>query len=244
MKKKISIIIPCLNEEKNITKIYIAIKKKFKEKNYEIIYVDDDSIDGTQKEILKLNKTKNNVRYIFRKKDKDLSRAFIAGLNISKSRYIILMDCDLQHDPEILNKLYSAIKKRGTQCVSGSRFMKLSKNNTKKIKYVFRLMLSKILNYVINFILRINLTDSLTGIFIVERKIFLKRKKRMYLNGFKIFLDFYTADMKGKYHHEIPIKLNERTYGESKLTSTTLLNIAKLILFKKFNLRVLRKPKF
>ena len=66
----------------------------------------------------------------------------------------------------------------------------------------------------------------------------------MYLNGFKIFLDFYTADMKGKYHHEIPIKLNERTYGESKLTSTTLLNIAKLILFKKFNLRVLRKPKF
>ena len=177
MKKKISIVIPCLNEEKNIKKIYLAIKKKFKEKNYEIIYVDDDSLDNTQNEILKLNKKENNVRYIFRTNDKDLSRSFNAGLNISKSKYVILMDCDLQHDPEILNKLYSSIQTRGTQCVSGSRFMKRSINNTKKIKYVFRLMLSKILNYVINFFLNMNLTDPLTGIFIVERKVFLKQKK-------------------------------------------------------------------
>ena len=53
MQKKISIIIPCLNEEKNIKKVYTAIKKKFKEKSYEIIFVDDNSLDGTQKEILK-----------------------------------------------------------------------------------------------------------------------------------------------------------------------------------------------
>ena len=214
MKKKISIVIPCLNEEKNIKKIYLAIKKKFKEKNYEIIYVDDDSLDNTQNEILKLNKKENNVRYIFRTNDKDLSRSFNAGLNISKSKYVILMDCDLQHDPEILNKLYSSIQTRGTQCVSGSRFMKRSINNTKKIKYVFRLMLSKILNYVINFFLNMNLTDPLTGIFIVERKVFLNQKKKLYLNGYK---------------------LNERIYGESKLTSRTLLNIVRLILFKKFN---------
>ena len=235
MKKKISIVIPCLNKEKNIKKIYLAIKKKFKEKNYEIIYVDDDSLDNTQNEILKLNKKENNVRYIFRTNDKDLSRSFNAGLNISKSKYVILMDCDLQHDPEILNKLYSSIQTRGTQCVSGSRFMKRSINNTKKIKYVFRLMLSIILNYGINFFLNMNLTDPLTGIFIVERKVFLKQKKKLYLNGYKIFLDFYTSSKIKKYHHEIPIKLNERIYGESKLTSRTLLNIVRLILFKKFN---------
>ena len=235
MNKKISIIIPCLNEKKNIKKIFIAIKKKFKEKSYEIIYVDDESLDGTQKEILELNKKESNVKYIFRKKDKDLSRAFIAGINISKSKYIILMDCDLQHDPQILNKLSSSIKNKNVQCVSGSRFMKKSINNTKKFKYVFRLMLSKILNYVINFFLNINLTDPLTGIFIVERKVFLKNKKKLYLNGYKIFLDFYITNMKREYHHEIPIKLNERIYGESKLTSKTLLNIIRLIFFKKFN---------
>jgi len=235
MNKKISIIIPCLNEEKNVRKIYIAIKKKFKEKSYEIIFVDDDSIDGTQKEILKLTKKKNNVKYIFRKKDKDLSRSFIAGVNISKSKYIILMDCDLQHDPQILNNLSYSVQNKNVQCVSGSRFMKKSINNTKKIKYVFRLMLSKILNHMINFFLNMNLTDPLTGIFIVERNLLLKNKKKFYLNGYKIFLDFYTTNLNRERHHEIPIKLNERIYGESKLTFKTLLNIIKLIFFKKFN---------
>ena len=113
--------------------------------------------------------------------------------------------------------------------------MKKSINNTKKIKYVFRLMLSKILNYIINFFLDMNLTDPLTGIFIVERTIFLKSKKKLYLNGYKIFLDFYTASKIKTNHHEIPIKLNERIHGESKLTSKTLLNIVRLIFFKKFN---------
>ena len=63
----ISIIIPTLNEEKNIFKLYAAIKKKFKCKSYEIIYVDDDSTDKTQSEILSLKKQEKNVRYIFRK---------------------------------------------------------------------------------------------------------------------------------------------------------------------------------
>jgi len=80
-----------------------------------------------------------------------------------------------------------------------------------------------------------NLTDPLTGIFIVERKVLLKNKKNLYLNGYKIFLDFYTTNMNREHHCEIPIKLNERIYGESKLTSKTLLNIIKLIFFKKFN---------
>ena len=52
----ISIIIPTLNEEKNIFKLYNAIKKKFKYKNYEIIFVDDDSSDQTQSKILYLKK--------------------------------------------------------------------------------------------------------------------------------------------------------------------------------------------
>ena len=234
MKKNISIIIPCLNEEKNITKIFIDIKKKFKRKDYEIIYVDDGSSDNSQSEILKLNKKFKNVRYIFRTNDKDLSRSFFAGVKISKSKYIILMDCDLQHDPKILNDLYNSLKLKDIYFVSGSRFMKKSVNNTKKFKYVFRLLLSRILNQTINIFLNINLSDPLTGIFITERKKILKQKKNLYLNGYKIFLDFYTTrNIKNK-HIEIPIKLNERVYGKSKLNLKTLFNILKLIFYKKF----------
>ena len=78
------------------------------------------------------------------------------------------------------------------------------------------------------------LTDNLTGIFISERKKILKQKKNLYLNGYKIFLDFYTTLNEPKKHIEIPIKLNERINGESKLSLKTLINIVKLILYKKF----------
>lgn len=237
MSIKISIIIPCLNEEKNILKVFNDIKQKFHFKNYEIIFVDDNSQDNTQKEILKLSNKFKNIKYIFRKNDKDLSRSFLAGLKVSRATYAILMDCDLQHDAMILDKLYNSIQKKNIICVSGSRFLNKSINNTKKIKYIFRLRLSKILNYFINLLLNIKLTDPLTGIFIVNRNYFLKFKNKLYLNGYKIFLDFFTvADIKRK-HFEIPIKINERTYGKSKLNTKTLINIGKLILNKKlFNI--------
>ena len=234
MKKLISIIIPCLNEEKNITRIYLEIKKKFNYKNYEIIFVDDGSKDNSRKEIITLSKKYKNIKYIFRNNDKDLSRSFFNGVKKSKSTYVILIDCDLQHDPKILNKLYNSIKKKNIVCVSGSRFMRYSVNNTKKLKYVLRLILSRILNKSINILLNINLSDALTGIFIVKRSYFLNYQKKLYLNGYKIFLDFYTCINKKKDHFEIPIKLNERTYGESKLNFKTLINILRLILFKKF----------
>lgn len=234
MIRSISIIIPCLNEEENISKIYKEIKNKFKFKKYEIIFVDDGSTDSSRTEIIKLNRKYKNVRYIFRSNDKDLSRSFYSGVKLSKSEYVILMDCDLQHDPQILNKLFKKIKINDVYSVSGSRFMKNSINNTRKFKYVFRLLLSKILNKSINLLLNVKLTDALTGIFIVKRINFLKHRRNLYLNGYKIFLDFYTSSNKKENHIEIPIKLNERIYGKSKLNLKTLLNIGKLIFYKKF----------
>ena len=66
---KVSIILPTLNEEKNIKKIVYSINKKFKE-NFEIIFVDDNSDDNTQKEIVEIAKKFKNIKYKFRKKKK------------------------------------------------------------------------------------------------------------------------------------------------------------------------------
>lgn len=128
----ISIIIPTLNEEKNIFKLYTAIKKKFKCKSYEIIYVDDDSSDRTQSKILSLKKHKKNVKFIFRK-EKNLSTAFLDGVKISKGKYVVLMDADLQHSPNDINKLYNEITKNNLDIVIGSRFLKNSSNYSNSI---------------------------------------------------------------------------------------------------------------
>ena len=211
----ISIIIPTLNEEKNIFKLYNAIKKKFKYKNYEIIFVDDDSSDQTQSKILYLKKQKKNVRYIFRK-EKNLSTAFLDGVKISKGEYVVLMDADLQHYQSDLNKLYYEIKKNNLDIVIGSRFLEYSSNYSKTLKSIIRLFISKLFIAFVNYIFGLKVSDPLAGFFI-SRKKSLKNNKYLYKKGFKILLDYLIVNKKELNIKDIPIKVNKRLYGSSKL---------------------------
>ena len=211
----ISIIVPTLNEEKNIFKLYEKIKKNLKVKNYEIIFVDDDSDDKTQDKILKLKKTKKNVQYLFRK-EKNLSTAFLDGLKISRGKYIVLMDADLQHTPSDINKLYFEIKKKNLDLVIGSRFLKQSSNYSKSLKSIIRLCLSKIFIRTINFIFKLKVTDPLAGFFISKKKS-LKNNKHLYKKGFKILLDYLIVNKKKLKVKDIPIKVSKRLHGNSKL---------------------------
>jgi len=221
----ISIIIPTLNEEKNIFKLYELIKKKLKFKNYEIIFVDDKSDDRTQSRILSLKKIKKNVRYIFRKK-RNLSTAFLDGVKISKGKYIVLMDADLQHSPSDINSLFFEIKKNDLDIVIGSRFLNQSSNYSKSIKSIVRLFISKVFISVINTLFGLNVTDPLAGFFICKKKS-LGSNKFLYKKGFKILLD-YLIVKKNKFKiKEIPIKVNKRLHGDSKL------NIQIFLLFLK-----------
>ena len=211
----ISIIIPTLNEEKNIFKLYDEIEKKIKCRSYEIIYVDDDSSDKTQNNILSLKKRKKNVKYLFRKQ-KNLSTAFLDGIKISESKYVVLMDADLQHSPNDINILYNTIKKNDLDIVIGSRFLKNSSNYSGSIKSIIRLSLSKSFIFFINFLFGLNVTDPLAGFFIAKKKS-LKNKKSLYKKGFKILLDFLIVNKKKLKVKDVPIKVNKRLYGNSKL---------------------------
>lgn len=221
----ISIIIPTLNEEKNILKLYEIIKKKFKCSSYEIIYVDDNSSDQTQSKILYLKNKRKNINYIFRK-EKNFFTAFLDGVKISKGKYIVLMDADLQHSPNNINKLFLEIKKDNLDFVIGSRFLKKSKNYSKSSKSIIRLMLSKFFIFFINKLFGLNVTDPLAGFFICKKKS-LRNNKLLYKNGFKVLLDYLIVNKNKLKIKEIPIKFNKRLYGKSKL------NIKVFLLFLK-----------
>ena len=95
-----SIIIPVLNEEKNINKLTLKIKKYCNKHNYEVIFVDDNSLDGSQEILQRLSTKFKNINFYIRKaKKKDLSASIILGIKKSKYNLIVVMDGDLQHDP-------------------------------------------------------------------------------------------------------------------------------------------------
>lgn len=211
----ISIIIPTLNEEGNIIKLYETLRKKLNISNYEVIYVDDNSDDNTQSKILLLNKKRKNVKFKFRK-ERNLSTAFLDGVKISRGKYIVLMDADLQHHPEDINNLLKEIQENNLDFVIGSRFLKNSSNYSKSLKSIVRLSLSKFFIAVINYLFKLNITDPLAGFFICKRTS-LKNNKLLYKKGFKILLDYLIVNRKKIKLKEIPIKVNKRHHGNSKL---------------------------
>ena len=100
------IIIPTLNEKKNIKKLFFQIKKY--KSNFDILFIDDNSTDGTREEIINFNKKFGNVKYIFRPKKLGIGSAHKVGLIYGyKKKYkkIITMDADGTHDPKYIREL-------------------------------------------------------------------------------------------------------------------------------------------
>ena len=160
-----SIVIPIFNEEKNIIKLKNLINEKFKLKNYEIIFVDDNSKDNSKKVLKKISQ--KNVRHFIRREKNDLCQSCFLGIKKSKYNIIVIMDGDLQHHPKYLNKLFNYILKKNKDLVVCSRSFKKRQNLS-----ILRFFASKIIISIINLVLGYKVNDPMSGFFIFKKKIF------------------------------------------------------------------------
>ena len=106
MKTSLSIIIPVLNEELNIIPLTNKIIKTLKKYKFEIIFVDDSSIDNSKNILNKLKLKYSFFKPIFRSSERDLSKSCFDGIKKSKFENILIMDGDLQHDPIFIPKMF------------------------------------------------------------------------------------------------------------------------------------------
>ena len=104
-KFNLSIIIPVFNESRNIQKLTYKIKKQLNSINFELIFVDDNSTDGSKTILRKLEKNFKFFKPIFRFKKRDLTQSCFDGIKKSKFKNILIMDGDLQHDPKYVPKM-------------------------------------------------------------------------------------------------------------------------------------------
>jgi dolichol-phosphate mannosyltransferase len=104
---KISVIIPAYNEEGNVNVIYDKVRSVLTATNhdYEIIFVDDGSIDNTKKNVLKLIQNCKDIKLISFTRNFGHQLALTAGYNYCTGDAAITMDCDLQHPPEVIPEL-------------------------------------------------------------------------------------------------------------------------------------------
>ena len=110
---KISIIIPCYNEEAAIPLFYREMNKvmnKMKQVKFELLFINDGSIDNTLKEIKSLAKSNKEVKYISFSRNFGKEAAMMAGLDYVTGEFVAIMDVDLQDPPEKLEEMYRIIK--------------------------------------------------------------------------------------------------------------------------------------
>ncbi|HKL76317.1 MAG TPA: glycosyltransferase family 2 protein [Halanaerobiales bacterium] len=112
MADNISVVIPVYNSENALFELYQKLKKTLEslEVKFEIILIDDNSIDDSYKKIVELNNKDKRVKGIKLAQNFGQQNAIICGFNYVKYDYVITLDDDLQHQPEDLIKLYNKIK--------------------------------------------------------------------------------------------------------------------------------------
>jgi dolichol-phosphate mannosyltransferase len=210
---KICVIIPTLNEEKNILKIYTKIKNT--KINLDILFVDDNSKDKSQKIIKQLSKNNKKIKYLFRKKC-GIGSAHKDGIKYCyKKRYetIITMDSDGTHDPIYFKKLLSASKKY--DLVSTSRF---NKKNLISDWPLSRKIITYARHYLI--ILFLSMRFDASGAFrcFKTKKIKLKDILKARTNSYTFFWEsLYILSIKKYTIHEISVRLIYRKLGNSKM---------------------------
>ena len=229
---KFSIVIPVLNESKNLNFLVSKINFYLKKYTYEIIIVDDSSTDGSKSILTKLKKKFKNLKVILRKnKTRDLSKSCSEGFEIAKFDYILIMDGDLQHNPKYIPLMLSIFKKNKCDFVIGVR--NLIKKRVKSLSF-FRQSASLIMIRFFDFAFGKKTIDPMSGFFLFKKKIYTRNKKKLFLKGFKILADLIYSEKKFIIK-DIVIKFDYRKKGKSKLNFKILFILLNFIIYRLLN---------
>ncbi len=233
--KLVSIILPTYNEAGNIIPLITEIKAVVKQHLLEIIVVDDNSPDGTSEQVLqyKTKSKENNVRLITRYENRGLTNSLKCGIRRAKGDVVVWMDCDFSHPPKLINKLLDKIEK-GFDIAVASRFinpfgkLRINAEQGRSIKgggfkgskeeNPLAILLSRLMNYSIQFMLGGEFKDYTSGFIAARKKVFKKIKLRGDYGEYFIDLIYKALAHKFKIV-EIPFVNLPRKSGESKTGS-------------------------
>ena len=212
---KLSVIIPCYNEKNTIQEILNRIDKSLKNNEfskYEILIVDDFSNDGTE-EILKNLSNNGKIQTYFHDANLGKGAAIQTALKHITGDIIIIQDADLEYDPFDYNKLLVPFFETNADIVYGSRF--LGGGKYVRIHFFWHYLANKILTFLCNLFINLNLTDMETGYKVFKasalKSINLKEKSF----AFEPEVTIKLAKKSYKFF-EVPITYNGRSYEEGK----------------------------
>ena len=225
----LSVVVPTFNERDNVCKLYRKLDATLTGIAWEVVFVDDNSPDGTWDVVRNLARQDGRVRCIRRIGRRGLSGACIEGILASSAPYAAVIDADLQHDETQLPKMLSLLQGGEAELVVGSRYIEGGSADSFNRS---RAGASALATEVAKRALGVSIADPMSGFFMVRRDKFEELAPELSTQGFKILLDI-VATAHGKLKTvEVPYVFGSRLHGESKLDSMVALDFLGLVLAK------------
>lgn len=226
---ELSIIVPTFNESENIAAVVSALDNCLQSVRWEVIFVDDDSPDATAKAVRRLAATDVRVRCLQRIGRRGLSAAVTEGMLASAAPYLAVIDGDLQHDETLLPRMLEILRAGGTDIVIGSRY---AEGGGVGAWMQSRAAISRFAAKVSRLLVRADLSDPMSGFFMITRPAFERCVRHLSGIGFKILLDLFASSPEPLRFREIPYHFRLRRAGASKLDTQVAWDYGILILDK------------
>ena len=228
----LTILLPTYNESSTIEKMLDAIAPAVPPKiNTEVLVIDDDSPDGTSKIVdsyIQKSKGTISLRIHTRKGKRGLSSAVIDGIGLARGKFVLVMDSDFSHPPQVILTMYDELVNNGLDIIVGSRYVEGGKYEGWPLT---RKLISKIGNGLARLLLGLEIKDSMTGLFVLKQDLI--KNLSFEAIGYKILLEILVKT-KGAKVKEVPFVCVNRQEGSSKFSFSIINDYFKL-------LKILRK---
>ncbi len=225
----IAIIVPTFNERENVAPLIDELALCLVSHEWQVLFVDDNSPDGTADEVERLGVTDSRVKCLRRVGRKGLSSACIEGILASDAPFVAVMDGDLQHDIKILPQMIEAVSAGKADLAIGSRYTEGGDINRWSF---WRKVSSGLATRVSHILIPDGLTDPMSGYFVMRRDRFVGLVDRLYGKGFKILLDIISSSRDELSFIEIPYSFGVRQHGESKLNTLVAYEFGEMLAYK------------
>lgn len=211
---ELSIVVPTFNESANVRELLARLEATLGPAGWEVVFVDDDSPDDTAALVRTIARSDRRVRCVQRVGRRGLSSACIEGMLATAAPYVAVMDADLQHDESILPAMLGRLRSGDVDLVIGTRYAQGGSTGAWDGK---RAGLSRLATRVARLVVRQDVSDPMSGFFMLRRDVLDGSVRRLSALGFKILLDILASAPGPLRVAEVPFTFRTRFAGESKL---------------------------
>lgn len=224
-----AVVIPTFNERQNVVPLVRALSSALEGLDFELVFVDDDSPDGTAQVLRELSRADRHVRLVHRINRHGLSSAVVEGMLASSAPYLAVIDADLQHDESVLPEMLSLLKGPDVDLVVGTRHREGGSMGEFSRS---RVALSQFGRRMSVLICHAEISDPMSGFFALKREYLDEVVRALSCVGFKILVDLLASAKRPVRIREIGYTFRSRLHGESKLDLVVVLEYLELLLDK------------